>query len=582
MHGISFIQDLAIIMLLAGVISVFFSRIKQPIVLGYIIVGVIIGPNTPPFQLIHNKETIQILADLGVVFLLFSLGLEFSLRKLFRVGSTALIAAISEIVLMVWLGWEVGRFFGWPKMDSLFLGAILSISSTTIIIKALDELNVKRERFAQLVVGILIVEDILAIAILALLSGLATSGHIDMATTMATMGKLFLFLVLSLVLGILLVPRIIDWVAERCNDELVLITVLGVCFGFCLLVSYMDYSVALGAFVIGAIIAESRSLKRIEHLFAPLRDMFSAIFFVAIGLLLDPAAIKEYALPILVISLVVILGKTFSCGMGALVAGNDGKTSLRIGMSLSQIGEFSFIIASLGVSLHVTSDFLYPVTVAVSAVTTLTTPYLIRGSGPFASFLQPRIPAFIANIVETYSQWRKNTRISPVNQFALGVIRKMVIQLSVNACFVAAFFFGFAYLSAEVSWMPWLALEKYRQAMEWSAAMLCSLPFLVAIYRKSRALGRVLAELGVNPNSHWQYAESVRRTISEVIPLLSLGGMFLLIVAFSSSILPAKGELVVIIAGTLGLVALFRRRMVTLHAKLQGSLIDQMNQSDKG
>ena len=333
---------------------------------------------------------------------------------------------------------------------------------------------------------------------------------------------------------------------------------------------------ALGAFVIGAIMAESKNLHRIEHLLAPVRDLFSAIFFVAIGLLLDPAALREYAVPIFVITLVVIGGKIFSCGTGALIAGNDGKTSLRIGMSVSQIGEFSFIIAALGASLKVTSEFLYPVTVAVSAVTTFTTPYLIRGSGPLAAFLGPKIPTPISNVVDTYVHWRKDMRVSPTNEFAIAAIRKMVIQLSVNACMVAFLFIGAAAMASRVAWLPFAGWDHLRELIWWTAAMFVSLPFLVAIYRKSKALGRVLAELGINPNSRWQYAESVRRTISEIIPILSIGGMSLLIIALSSSILPAWGELIFIIAAVVVVLLLLWKKMVNLHSRLQSSFIDQM------
>ena len=305
-HGIGFIQDLAVVMALAGVVTVLFHRLKQPVVLGYIVAGVIIGPYTPPFQLIHDEQTIQTLGELGVVFLMFSLGLEFSLRKLFKVGATAIVAALSEIVLMLWLGYEIGSAFGWSSMDSLFLGAILAISSTTIIVKALSELGLKRESFAQLVFGILIVEDILAIAMLVLLSGIAQTGQLSAGVAVVTLGKLLLFMTVSLVVGILVVPRALNYVARAKSDEMLLVSVLGFCFGFCLLVVKLDYSIALGAFLIGAIMAESRHLHRIEHLIAPLRDMFSAIFFVTIGLMLNPAVLVDYAWPIAVITVAVI------------------------------------------------------------------------------------------------------------------------------------------------------------------------------------------------------------------------------------------------------------------------------------
>ena len=388
MHAISFIQDLAVIMLIAGVVTILFHRFKQPVVLGYIVAGFLIGPHTPPVGLIHDEETIKTLAELGVIFLMFCLGLEFSLRKLFKVGATAFIAAFLEIGLMIWIGYEIGQYFGWNNMDSLFLGAILAISSTTIIIKALGDLKMKNERFAQLIFGVLIVEDILGIGIIALLSGIAVSGNVETGQVFATVGKLTLFMIVALVVGILLVPRILAYVARFESSEMLLVTVLGLCFGFCLLVVKLEYSMVLGAFLIGAIMAESRQLAQIERLVEPIRDMFSAIFFVAIGLTIDPRVLVDYAAPILVITLVVVAGKLVSCGAGAFIAGNDGRTSMRVGMGLSQIGEFSFIIAALGMSLGVTSDFLYPVVVGVSAITTLLTPYLIRSADP----APPRIP----------------------------------------------------------------------------------------------------------------------------------------------------------------------------------------------
>ncbi|HWT71366.1 MAG TPA: cation:proton antiporter, partial [Oxalicibacterium sp.] len=382
MHGADFIQDLAVIMLIAGVVTVLCNRFRQPVVLGYILAGVIIGPHTPPFELIQDDHTIKIVAELGVVFLMFSLGLEFNLKKLSSVGVTAFISALMEIALMTWIGYEIGRYFKWNTMDSLFLGAMLAISSTTIIVKALDELGMKRERFAQLIFGILIVEDILAIGMIALLSGIAMNGSVDAGDVFATVGKLSLFMIVALVLGLLMVPRLLAYVARFESNEMFLIAVLGLCFGFCLLVLQLEYSIALGAFMIGAIMAEARQLHLIERLIAPLRDMFSALFFVGVGLLFDPSVLVEYALPIALITLAVILGKIVACGTGAFLAGNDGRTSMRVGMGLSQIGEFSFIIASLGLTLGVTSKFLYPIVVAVSAITTLLTPYLIKLADP--------------------------------------------------------------------------------------------------------------------------------------------------------------------------------------------------------
>ncbi|MEO7424931.1 MAG: cation:proton antiporter, partial [Fibrobacteria bacterium] len=354
MHSLSFLQDLAIVMIVAGLVTILCHRFKQPVVLGYILAGVIIGPHTPPFPLIKDDGTIQTLSELGVIFLMFSLGLEFSLRKLRQVGATALIAATLEITVMMAVGYGIGRLFHWSSMDSLFLGAIISISSTTIIMKALEELGLRGEKFAGMVFGILIVEDILGIVLIALLSGIAKTGTLQSWDAVLTIGQLAVFLVVSLVLGLILVPRIIAFVARFRSQEMLLVTVLGLCFGFCLLTVNLGFSLALGAFLIGAILAEAKEIGKIEDLMIPIRDMFSAVFFVSVGLLIDPRLLFTYAGPIAVITLAVVVGQVFTIFAGTYLAGHDLRTSTRVGMSLSQIGVFSFIIAALGVSLKVT------------------------------------------------------------------------------------------------------------------------------------------------------------------------------------------------------------------------------------
>ena len=369
MHAEAFVQDLAVIMLVAGLVTLLFHQLKLPVVLGYILAGVLIGPHTPPFALIHDQDTIHTLAELGLMFLLFSLGLEFNLKKLSRVGVSALAAGFIETTLMMFVGYQIAQLFGWKSMDALFLGAMMAISSTTIIVKALDELNLKNHPFAQLIFGVLLVEDIIAIALIVLLSGIATSGALSAGAVVTTLSKLVLFMVVSLLVGLVTIPRLLNYVDKFKSPEMLLVTVLGLLFGFCLLVMKLQYSMALGAFLIGAVIAESRQVKKVEHLIEPIRDMFSAIFFVAIGLLFNPDVLTEHPVPIIVIACAVIIGKILSASIASFVAGQNGKTSLQVGMGLANIGEFSFIIASLGISLKVTSDFLYPIAVAVAAIT---------------------------------------------------------------------------------------------------------------------------------------------------------------------------------------------------------------------
>ncbi|MFZ0154004.1 cation:proton antiporter [Pseudomonas sp.] len=579
MHAISFIQDLAVIMLVAGVVTILFHRFKQPVVLGYIVAGFIIGPHTPPFGLIHDEVTIKTLSELGVIFLMFCLGLEFSLRKLFKVGATAFIAAFLEIVLMIWIGFEIGRWFGWSTMDSLFLGAILAISSTTIIVKALNDLKMKNERFAQLIFGVLIVEDILGIGIIALLSGIAVSGSVSSGEVFSTVGKLSLFMIVALVIGILLVPRLLAYVARFESNEMLLITVLGLCFGFCLLVVKLEYSMVLGAFLIGAIMAESRQLVKIERLIEPVRDLFSAIFFVAIGMMIDPMVLVEYAWPIVVITVAVVLGKMLSCGMGAFIAGNDGRTSLRVGMGLSQIGEFSFIIAALGMTLQVTSDFLYPVAVAVSAITTLLTPYLIRGADPLSLKLAKVMPRRLTRVLSLYGEWLRS--IQPQGEGALlaSMIRRILLQVGVNLALVVAIFFSGGYFAAQIGEYlgEWISDVGQQKALIWGAALLLSLPFLIAAYRKLKALSMLLAEMGVKPEMAGRHTQRVRRVIAEVIPLLSLLVIFLLLSALSASILPTSELLVLIVVVAAGVAALLWRWLIRVHTRMQIALLETLD-----
>ncbi|WP_321849637.1 cation:proton antiporter [Pseudomonas paraveronii] len=579
MHAISFIQDLAVIMLVAGVVTILFHRLKQPVVLGYIVAGFIIGPHTPPFGLIHDEDTIKTLAELGVIFLMFCLGLEFSLRKLFKVGATAFIAAFLEIVLMIWIGYEIGRWFDWNTMDALFLGAILAISSTTIIVKALNDLKMKDQRFAQLIFGVLIVEDILGIGIIALLSSIAVSGTVSSGEVFSTVGKLSLFMIVALVIGILLVPRLLAYVAKFDSNEMLLITVLGLCFGFCLLVVKLEYSMVLGAFLIGAIMAESRQLMKIERLIEPVRDMFSAIFFVAIGLMIDPQILLQYAWPIAVISVAVVLGKMLSCGLGAFIAGNDGRTSLRVGMGLSQIGEFSFIIAALGMTLQVTSDFLYPVAVAVSVITTLLTPYLIRGADPLSLKIAAVMPKRMSRVFGVYGEWLRS--IQPQGEGALlaSMIRKIVLQVGVNLALVVAIFFTGSYFALRIGGYleGWISDPSWQKALIWGAALLLSLPFLIAAYRKLKALSMLLAEMSVKPEMAGRHTQRVRRVIAEVIPILSLLVIFLLLAALSASILPTNKLLVLIAVVAAAVAAVLWRWFIRVHTRMQVALLETLD-----
>ena len=582
---ITFIQDLAVIMIVAGLVTVVFHRLKQPVVLGYIVAGVLIGPHTPPFELIKDEHTIKILAELGVIFLMFSLGLEFSFRKLLRVGATALIAAVLEIVVMIWLGYQIGLWLGWNNnLDALFLGAILAISSTTIIVKALNDLKMKHERFAHLIFGVLIVEDILGIGLIALLSGVAISGSVSGSDVFFTISKLSLFMIIAMLVGILLIPRLLAYIARFRSNEMLLITVLGLCFGFCLLVVKLEYSMVLGAFIIGAIIAEARELHWIERLIEPVRDMFSAIFFVAVGLLLDPKILTAYAVPILIIAGAVIIGKVVSCTLGAMIAGNDGRTSLRMGMGLSQIGEFSFIIASLGMAYKVTSDFLYPIAVAVSAITTLTTPYLIRMADPLAKTIARLTPRPLARIVDLYGEWLSNLHPQGTNAVIWNMIKRMLIQIAINMAVVVAIFLTSAYLAVHLGndfLADWISDIDWRKSLIWGSTTVLSLPFLIAAFRKFKALSMMLAEMSVRESVTGRHTQQVRRIISEILPLLFLTVTMLFLAALSASILPKRESLILVIVSIVAIVFVLRRWFVRIHSRLQIALYETLDHEEE-
>lgn len=578
-HTEAFLKDLAIIMMAAGFITLVFHRFKQPVVLGYILAGIIIGPHTPPFPLISDRDTIQTMADLGVVFLLFSLGLEFNVSKLKKVGGTALIAGTAEISLMLWAGYSLGRAFGWSEMDAIFLGAMLSISSTTIIVKALDELKLKRERFAQFIFGVLIVEDILAIAMIVLLSGLALTGEVSVSSVANTLGRLGIFLVVALLLGLLLVPRLLSVVARYQSKEMLLVTVLGLCFGFCLLVVELGYSMALGAFVMGAIIAESKQIHVIERLVEPLRDMFTAIFFVAIGMMVDPSVLTEYWLPILIITGVVVMGKTTANTLATIATGHDARTSLKVGMGLSQIGEFSFIIASLGVTLGVTSGFLYPVVVSVSVLTTILTPYLIRNSDLAASTLRYIVPRSMQGSLTAYENWLGSMGSSAQENHVSAFIRRILLHVVLNFCVIAALFIAGAALVAHTDLTEWLAVlpQEWRSTVFWAATLVLAMPFMVAAYRKLEALAMILTELGAGVATT-PARVTLYRLFARALPTAALVAMLLLISALSSIILPPLHLFVAVLVLVLLLALALWPRVVRWHSQLQVALRETIAQ----
>lgn len=578
-HTEIFLKDLAIIMMVAGVITLLFHRFKQPVVLGYVLAGMIVGPYTPPVPLVTDRATIETLAELGVVFLLFSLGLEFSLGKLKQVGAAALVAAPLEIALMMALGWQAGHWLGWSDLESLFLAAMVAISSTTIIVKALDELGLKRQRFAQVIFGMLIVEDILAIAIIAVLSGLNGQGEVTLGAAALTLGKLVIFLVVALLGGLLLVPRLLAGVARYQSREMLLVSVLGLCFGFCLLVVELGYSMALGAFLMGAIMAESRQIAEIEHLIEPLRDMFCAIFFVAVGMLVDPAVVIAWWQPILVITAVVVLGKAVSVSLGGLIAGQDGHTALRVGMGMAQIGEFSFIIATLGLTLGAIRPELYPIVVAVSVLTTLLTPSLVRAANPLADAVRDRMPLRLRAGLKAYADWLGSIGPRAEQVHITAIIRRIVVHVLLNFCVIAALFLASGYLMTQVDLGAWLEAlpPSWHLTVFWAMTLVVALPFMVATYRKLEALAMILVEMGAGGPALTPASHRLRRLFSRALPTAAMLAMLLVVSGLSAMILPPLHLFVGLLVGIVLLAVSVWPAVVRWHSQVQIALRETLD-----
>lgn len=397
------ISDLGLIMGAAAVTTLLFKKLKQPTVLGYILVGILVGPHFPLFPSVADTKSVDIWAQIGVVILLFCLGLEFSFKKLLRVGGTASIMAITEVVAMLLIGFGVGKMLNWTTTDCIFLGAMISISSTTIIFRAFEESGVKEKKFAGLVFGVLVVQDLAAILMLVLLPTLAISTSFTGPALLFPVGKLIFFLVLWFVSGIFFLPTMLRRLEKFMNNEMLLIVSLALCFIMVILAAGAGFSPALGAFIMGSILAETPMGSKIEHLTMSIKEMFGAVFFVSVGMMIDPTMIPTYWQPIFLISLIVLIGQPLTAIIGGLLSRQPLKIAVQAGMSLSQIGEFSFIIATAGLTMGLTSAYLYPIAVAVSALTTFTTPYMIRFSTPVYLMLQKKLPSNWINAIDKYS-----------------------------------------------------------------------------------------------------------------------------------------------------------------------------------
>lgn len=402
-ENLNLVADLALILISAGIITVIFRWLKQPLILGYLVAGFLVGPHFGLFPDVTSVHTVDQWAEIGIIFLLFSLGLEFSFKKLLKVGSSALITAMTIFIGMLVVGMTVGKAMGWTTMESIFLGGMISMSSTTIIIKSFEDLGLKKRPFANIVFGTLIIEDLLAILLMVLLSTLAVSKHFSGEEMVGSILKLIFFMVLWFTVGIFLIPIAMRKAKSFLNDETLLVLAIGLCFGMVIFANAVGFSSALGAFVMGSILAETLQGEKIEKMIENIKNLFGAIFFVSVGMMVDPQIIVQYWKPVLLLTLIVTFGQPFLATLGVLISGRPLKTSIRAGMSLSQIGEFAFILASLGASLGVMREFIYPVMVAVSVITTFITPYFMKLSAPFSEWLEDHIPPKVMTFLNQYS-----------------------------------------------------------------------------------------------------------------------------------------------------------------------------------
>lgn len=432
-HLPDLIRDLALILMAGATTTLIFKKIKQPLVLGYIIAGFLVGPHVHFLPTVADKANIEILAEIGVIFLLFSLGLEFSFKKLMRVGGAASITAFVEIAFITVAGYFAGQWMGWSVMDSLFLGGMLASSSTTIIIRAFDELGVKTKRYARVVFGVLVVEDIVVILLMVLLSTIAVTKQFEGTEIIFTVTKLLFFLSLWFIAGIFLLPTLLKKAKSLLDEETLLILSIGLCLGMVVLATRVGFSAELGAFIMGSIIAETTSAEKVEHLTKPVKDLFGSVFFVSVGMMIDPEAIIQYGWPVLIVTLLTLFGKLISTTLGALLSGQPLKQSVQVGMSMAQIGEFAFIVATLGLSLGVISDFLFPVAVGASAITTFTTPYLIKFSEPLYNFLERILPERWIKRINAYSAGTQTIRAETDWKTTLKSYRNIVV---INGIFI--------------------------------------------------------------------------------------------------------------------------------------------------
>ena len=561
--------DLAIILVTAGVITVVFKWLKQPLVLGYIVAGFFIGPFFPWFPAVKDATDVHVWSDIGIVFLMFALGLEFSIKKLKKVGATGAITALTELAIMFLIGSSVGRLLGWESMECIFLGCMLSISSTSIIIKSFEDLKLKQQKFTSSVTAVLVVEDLIAVLLLVLLSTVSVSRSFDGGELVMSLVKLVFFLIIWFTFGIFLIPTFLRWMRRYMTEETLCIVAVGLCFGMVVLASYAGFSTALGAFVMGAILSETIEADVIHRIITPIKNLFCAVFFVSVGMLVDPQILVKYIGPILIIAGTVIVFKSSAATMGFILSGKNMKTSIQSGFCFCQIGEFSFIIASLGLSFGVINPDIYPIIVSVSIITTFVTPYMIKAANPFYEKVEPRLPQRVKEALERYSNSAKQTnQTSSVRQFLKKQFSSILLYGAINT---AIWLLSISLLKPFLNSMLVNADGEpsfWGNMIGMMATLIIMIPFVWAI-----------AVRNVNRERVKQMLDSRDYSQAVVIPVLLLRyflALFFIGVVIGSYIHLAVGFLV-ILAIFIVLVVLLSKRTISFYQRIENQFISNFN-----
>ena len=569
MHGShEFLRNLALILGVAALTTIVFQRLRQPVVFGYMLAGLIVGPHVP-VPLIADLEIVRELSELGVILIMFSLGLEFSLRRLVQVGPGPAVIAVLQTSSMAVLGYMAARAFGWTLLESVYTGAMVAISSTTIIVKAFAERRVTG-RVRDIVFGVLVFQDIIAIVLLAVLTATSAGRGLSPTELALTLGRLTSFLAGLLIVGMLVVPRLVRFVLKLDRPETLLVACIGVCFACALLAQSMGYSVALGAFIAGSLVAESGHERAIGRLIEPVRDMFAAVFFVAVGMLLDPALAAQHWQAVVALTALVVVGQIVIVTISAFLTGHDVRTSVQAGMSLAQIGEFSFIIAGVGLATGATGSFLFPIAIAVSAVTTLLTPWLIAAAGPFAAAIDRQLPRALQTFVALYGSWIEGMRSRPAPPVERARARRALQVILLDCTVLAAIVIGASLESARLAgWVgeAWGLPPLGARALVLAAAAALSAPFAIGILRSARGLGQILAAQAFPPpeSGRLDLAAAPRRALVVTLQLAMALALGAPLVAATAPFVPEPWGGVVLLLVLLLLGVNFWRSAHNLH-----------------